>query len=71
MADCRAAVITAYNAPLEILAVPIPIWSPARSGPHRGLDPLWHGRAPLARSAQPEGYPPVITGHEPCGSSRY
>jgi len=68
MKDCRAAVITAHNQPLEILRVPIP--QPLEPGAllvriaastlcgtdvHR-----WHG------SLDTDSLP-MITGHEPCG----
>jgi L-iditol 2-dehydrogenase len=66
--DCRAAVVTALNQPLEIQRVPIPqledgallvrIVASTLCGTdvHR-----WHG--PLGARDQP----PFITGHEPCG----
>jgi threonine dehydrogenase-like Zn-dependent dehydrogenase len=68
MADCRAAVITAYNAPLEIRAVPIPELEPGGALARIEASTLcgtdvhrWHG--PL----NPGDIPPFITGHEPCG----
>ena len=69
MNDCRAAVITSHNQPLEILRVPIP--DPLEPGAllvkisastlcgtdvHR-----WHGPLPGGDTL------PIITGHEPCG----
>lgn len=68
MQDCRAAVITAHNHPLEIRRVPIPeldrgallvrIVASTLCGTdiHR-----WHGPLPGGDSL------PIITGHEPCG----
>ena len=70
MNDCRAAVITAHNQPLEIQRVPIP--DPLERGAllvkitastlcgtdvHR-----WHGPLPDSDTL------PIITGHEPCGT---
>ena len=70
MNDCRAAVITAHNQPVEIQRVPIP--EPLEPGAllvkitastlcgtdvHR-----WHG--PLSAGDTL----PIITGHEPCGT---
>src|SRR5262244_2331492 len=69
MNDCRAAVVTAHNQPLEIKRVPIP--DPLEPGAllvkitastlcgtdvHR-----WHGPLPDGDTL------PIITGHEPCG----
>ena len=68
MSDCRAAVITAHNQPLEIQRVPIPkldlgsllvrIVASTLCGTdvHR-----WHGPLTAKDSL------PIITGHEPCG----
>ena len=58
MNDCRAAVITAHNQPLEIQRVPIP--DPLEPGAllsenHR-LNPLRHRRAPLAWSTAGQRY---------------
>lgn len=67
MADCRAAVVTAHNQPLEIQRVPIPELEPGAllvrieastlcaTDVHR-----WHG------SLQADSLP-FVTGHEPCG----
>lgn len=68
MADCRAAVITAHHAPLEIQRVPIPDLDPGsllvriEASTLCGTDVhRWHG--PLSgRDSLP-----IITGHEPCG----
>lgn len=68
MADCRAAVITAHNQPLEIQRVPIPDLEPGallvriEASTLCGTDVhRWHG--PLGRGDSL----PIITGHEPCG----
>lgn len=66
--DCRAAVITAHNQPLEIQRVPIPELEPGallvriEASTLCGTDVhRWHG--PLGdRDSLP-----IITGHEPCG----
>jgi L-iditol 2-dehydrogenase len=68
MANCRAAVITAHNQPLEIQQVPIPDLEPGallvriEASTLCGTDVhRWHG--PLGdRDSLP-----MITGHEPCG----
>lgn len=69
MADCRAAVITAYNEPLEIQRVPIPDLEPGailvriEASTICGTDVhRWHG--PMGS----EDSLPMITGHEPCGT---
>jgi L-iditol 2-dehydrogenase len=66
--DCRAAVVTANNAPLEILRVPIPELEPGAllvrivASTLCGTDVhRWHG--PLSS----KDTLPFITGHEPCG----
>jgi len=66
--DCRAAVVTALNQPLEILRVPIPELEPGAvlvkivASTLCGTDVhRWHG--PLS----PKDSLPFITGHEPCG----
>lgn len=68
MADCRAAVITAHNQPLEIQRVPIPDLEPGallvriEASTLCGTDVhRWHG--PLGGGDSL----PIITGHEPCG----
>jgi L-iditol 2-dehydrogenase len=68
MDDCRAAVITAYNEPLQIQRVPIPDLEPGallvkiEASTICGTDVhRWHG--PLGG----EDSLPMITGHEPCG----
>jgi L-iditol 2-dehydrogenase len=68
MADCRAAVITAHNQPLEIQRVPIPELEPGallvriEASTLCGTDVhRWHG--PLGGGDSL----PIITGHEPCG----
>jgi D-arabinose 1-dehydrogenase-like Zn-dependent alcohol dehydrogenase len=68
MADCRAAVITAHNEPLEIQRVPIPELEPGalliriEASTLCGTDVhRWHG--PLGGGDSL----PIITGHEPCG----
>ena len=68
LSDCRAAVITAHNQPLEIQRVPIPDLEPGallvriEASTLCGTDVhRWHG--PLGdRDSLP-----IITGHEPCG----
>jgi L-iditol 2-dehydrogenase len=67
MADCRAAVITAHNQPLEIQRVPIPDLEPGallvriEASTLCGTDVhRWHGT--LGDLSLP-----IITGHEPCG----
>jgi L-iditol 2-dehydrogenase len=69
MDDCRAAVITAHNQPLEIQRVPIPELEPGSllvkitASTLCGTDVhRWHG--PLGGSDSL----PIITGHEPCGT---
>ena len=69
MNDCRAAVITAHNQPLEILRVPIPELEPGAALVRMEASTLcgtdvhrWHGPLPTGDSL------PVITGHEPCGT---
>ena len=69
MNDCRAAVITALNQPLEIQRVPVPPLSKGEmlvkieASTLCGTDVhRWHG--PLA----PGDSLPMITGHEPCGT---
>lgn len=69
MDDCRAAVITAHNQPLEIQKVPIPELDPGSllvkitASTLCGTDiHRWHG--PLKA---PDRLP-FITGHEPCGT---
>jgi L-iditol 2-dehydrogenase len=68
MNDCRAAVITAHNQPLEIQRVPIPELGPGallvriEASTLCGTDVhRWHG--PLGE----DDSLPIITGHEPCG----
>ena len=68
MDDCRAAVITAHNEPLEIQQVKIPDLDPGSllvkmvASTLCGTDVhRWHG--PLGGSDSL----PIITGHEPCG----
>src|SRR5262245_31459047 len=68
MNDCRAAVITAHNQPLQIQRVPIPQLDPgsllvkiAASTLCGTGDHLWHGPLPDGDNL------PIITGHEPCG----
>lgn len=68
MTECRAAVITAHNQPLEIQNVPIPDLQPGallvkmEASTLCGTDVhRWHGPLPKGDSL------PVITGHEPCG----
>jgi L-iditol 2-dehydrogenase len=68
MNDCRAAVITAHNQPLEIQRVPIPELEPGallvriEASTLCGTDVhRWHG--PLSDGDTL----PIITGHEPCG----
>ncbi len=68
MDDCRAAVITAHNQPLEIQQVKIPDLDPGSllvkmvASTLCGTDVhRWHG--PLGGSDSL----PIITGHEPCG----
>ena len=67
MADCRAAVITAHNQPLEIQRVPIPDLEPGallvriEASTLCGTDVhRWHGT--LGNLSLP-----IVTGHEPCG----
>jgi L-iditol 2-dehydrogenase len=66
--DCRAAVITAHNKPLEIQKVRIPDLDPGSllvkitASTLCGTDiHRWHGPLPGGDSL------PIITGHEPCG----
>jgi len=68
MQDCRAAVITAHNQPLEILRVPIPDLEPGALLVRIAASTLcgtdvhrWHGPLPKGDDL------PVIIGHEPCG----
>ena len=68
MRDCRAAVITAHNQPLQIQRVPIPDLEPGAllvkitASTLCGTDVhRWHG--PLGGGDSL----PIITGHEPCG----
>ena len=68
MDDCRAAVITAHNEPIEIQQVKIPDLDPGSllvkmvASTLCGTDVhRWHG--PLGGSDSL----PIITGHEPCG----
>lgn len=68
MDTCLAAVITAYNQPLEIQRVPIPELEPGgllvriEASTLCGTDVhRWHGPLPEGDSL------PIITGHEPCG----
>jgi len=68
MRDCRAAVITAHNQPLEILRVPIPDLEPGALLVRIAASTLcgtdvhrWHGPLPRGDAL------PVIIGHEPCG----
>ncbi len=68
MNDCRAAVITAHNQPLEIQRVPIPELEPGALLVRMEASTLcgtdvhrWHGPLPRGDAL------PVITGHEPCG----
>jgi threonine dehydrogenase-like Zn-dependent dehydrogenase len=69
MDDCRAAVITAHNEPLEIQRVPIPELDPGSllvkitASTLCGTDVhRWHGML------GPKDRLPIITGHEPCGT---
>ncbi len=69
MNDCRAAVVTAHNQPLEIQRVPIPDLEPGallvriEASTLCGTDVhRWHGPLPDGDSL------PIITGHEPCGT---
>lgn len=69
MDQCRAAVITAHNQPLEIQNVPIPELEPGAllvritASTLCGTDVhRWHG--PLGGGDSL----PIITGHEPCGT---
>jgi len=68
MADCRAAVITEHNKPLQIQRVPIPELQPGALLVRIEVSTLcgtdvhrWHG--PLGGGDSL----PIITGHEPCG----
>jgi len=68
MKDCRAAVITAHNKPLEIQRVPIPDLEPGALLVRIDVSTLcgtdvhrWHGPLPDGDTL------PVIIGHEPCG----
>ena len=68
MDECRAAVITAHNKPLEIQKVPIPELEPGallvriEASTICGTDVhRWHGPLGAKDSL------PIITGHEPCG----
>jgi len=68
MQDCRAAVITQHNQPLEILRVPIPELEPGALLVRMAASTLcgtdvhrWHGPLPKGDTL------PVIIGHEPCG----
>jgi len=68
MNDCRAAVITAHNQPLEIQRVPIPDLDPGALLVRMEASTLcgtdvhrWHGPLPSGDTL------PIITGHEPCG----
>lgn len=68
MKDCRAAVVTALNEPLEILRVPIPelesgaLLVRIEASTLCGTDVhRWH------RFLSPRDSVPFITGHEPCG----
>ncbi len=68
MQDCRAAVITAHNAPLEIHRVRMPDLVPGSLLVRMVASTLcgtdvhrWHGPLPKGDSL------PIITGHEPCG----
>ena len=68
MTECRAAVITAHNQPLEIRNVKVPELEPGAmlvrivASTLCGTDVhRWHGPLPRGDSL------PVITGHEPCG----
>ncbi len=68
MTECRAAVITAHNRPLEIRKVRMPELEPGAmlvkivASTLCGTDVhRWHGPLPTGDSL------PVITGHEPCG----
>jgi D-arabinose 1-dehydrogenase-like Zn-dependent alcohol dehydrogenase len=70
MADCRAAVVTAHNEPLQIQRVPIPELDPGsllvriEASTLCGTDVhRWHG--PLEGRGDSL---PIITGHEPCGT---
>lgn len=70
MADCRAAVITAHNAPLEVQSVPIPHLEPGallvkiEASTLCGTDVhRWHGPMETRGDSLP-----IITGHEPCGT---
>ena len=69
MTDCRAAVITAHNQPLEIQRVPIPDLEPGALLVRMEASTLcgtdvhrWHGPLPQGDTL------PIITGHEPCGT---
>ncbi len=69
MADCRAAVITAHDQPLEIQRIPIPELEPGalliriETSTLCGTDVhRWHG--PLGGGDSL----PIVTGHEPCGT---
>ncbi|HVA24895.1 MAG TPA: zinc-binding dehydrogenase [Chloroflexota bacterium] len=68
MADCRAAVITAHNQPIQIQRVPVPDLEPGallvriEASTLCGTDVhRWHGGLEGSDSL------PFITGHEPCG----
>ena len=68
MKDCRAAVVTAHNKPLEIQRVPIPHLDPGSLLVKIAASTLcgtdvhrWHGPLEGRDSL------PIITGHEPCG----
>jgi D-arabinose 1-dehydrogenase-like Zn-dependent alcohol dehydrogenase len=68
MNDCRAAVITAHNQPLEIQRIPVPELEPGallvriEASTLCGTDVhRWHGPLEEGDSL------PIITGHEPCG----
>lgn len=69
MNDCRAAVITAHNRPLEIQRISVPELEPGallvriEASTLCGTDVhRWHGPLPEEDSL------PIITGHEPCGT---
>jgi L-iditol 2-dehydrogenase len=68
MNECRAAVVTAYNEPLEIQNVPIPPLEPGAllvriaASTICGTD-VHRWKAPFAGSEKL----PIISGHEPCG----